>query len=426
MYQNTSPGRVRGLIGHVRADADPVALIGELNRTFAAFREKNDERLAEIERRGSEDVVASEQVDRINADLTTLQSALDNVNERLASALLANATNDGPSAEVLAHADQFQNFFRRGENHVQGDLNDLAVKAALQTQSDPDGGYVVPESMDGTIERVLGTVSALRRLARVMPIGHAVYKKLINKGGTSSGWVGETEGRPQTDPSQLAVLAFEAMELYAQPAATQALLEDASINIEQWLAEEVSIEFAEREGDAFINGDGSKKPRGLLSYAAVPNANHEWGKLGYIASGAAADFAASNPTDRLIDLTHSLKSGYRANGSFLMNDLTTARIRKFKDSEGNYLWQPSIQAGQPSLLLGYAHHSDDNMPDIGANALPIAFGDFQRGYLIVDRRGARVLRDPYTAKPYVLFYTTKRVGGGVQNFDAIKLLKMEE
>lgn len=425
MHNVMNQPRARGLVGVVRADSgNPTALIAELNRTFAEFREKNDQRLEAIEARGAEDVLDREQVDRINTALTEQQQAVDALNERLASAILQAGDGSAIDPAVAAHATAFETFFRRGENRIDGDLNEMAARAALQTQSDPDGGYVVPEQTETTIERVLGTISAMRSLARVIPISHSVYKKLVNQGGTSSGWVGETDGRPQTDPSKLSVLAFEAMELYAQPAATQTLLDDGVINIEQWLADEVAIEFAEQEGAAFINGDGNKKPRGLLSYDTVQNDDYKWGKLGFVASGDAAGFAASDPADALINLVHSLKAGYRANASFLMNDLTTAAVRKFKNAEGEYIWQPSIQVGTPSQLLGYAHHSDDNMPDIAANALPIAFGDFKRGYLIVDRRGATVLRDPYTAKPYVLFYTTKRVGGGVQNFEAIKLMKM--
>jgi HK97 family phage major capsid protein len=213
------------------------------------------------------------------------------------------------------------------------------------------------------------------------------------------------------------------MELYAMPAASQTLLDDAVVDVEQWLADEVQGEFAAQETNAFVNGDGVSRPRGFLSYTNVAEAVRTGSEIGYLATGAAGAFAAANPADTLLDLIYAPKQAFRANGRFVMNRKTLSMVRKFKDADGNYLWQPALAAGAPSTLFGYPVTEAEDMPDIGANAYPIAFGDFARGYLIVDRQGVRILRDPYSAKPYVLFYTTKRVGGGVQNFDAIKLLK---
>jgi HK97 family phage major capsid protein len=219
-------------------------------------------------------------------------------------------------------------------------------------------------------------------------------------------------------------MEFPAEKMFAEPWATNDMLEDAIVSIESWLSDEVSITFTELEATAFISGDGIKKPRGLLSYSAVANANYAWGKLGYVPSGAAANFASSNPSDALITQVHALKRKYRGNASWLMNDLTLASIRKFKDGQNNYLWQPGLQAGVADRLLGYPVEIDDNMPDVGADALPIAFGDFRRAYLIVDRRGIALIRDNVTKKGYTKFHTTKRVGGGVQNFEAVKLMKI--
>lgn len=207
------------------------------------------------------------------------------------------------------------------------------------------------------------------------------------------------------------------------PAATSTLLDDSAVNIDQWIAEEVQTAFAEQEGAAFVNGDGVKKPRGFLSYSTVENDAWTWGNVGYIATGTAGAFPASDPSDVLLDLVYSVKSGYRANANFVMNRQTQSQIRKFKDADGNYLWQPSLVAGEAPRLMNVPIAEAEDMPDVAADSFAIAYGDFQRGYLIVDRLGVRVLRDPYSAKPYVLFYTTKRVGGGVQNFEAIKLLK---
>lgn len=403
----------------VRADAsDAKAILAALQTDFQAFKDANDAAL-----KGKADVVALEKVDRINASITDLQAALDDHSRRLAAmalnpaAAISGARPDTP--ETREYSTAFNTFFRTG--HGENDLKALSIKAALTTQSDPDGGYVIAPEVETQIDRVLAKTSAMRGLARVRPIGTSTYKKLAGVGGTTSGWVGETDERPETETPKLSELEFPAMQLYANPSATQEMLDDTGFDIGTWLSDEIDIEFVEQEGAAFINGSGVKKPRGILQYDTVADASWSWGKLGYKASGDATDIASLDP---LIDLTYTLKQGFRQNASWLMNRFTAAKIRKLKDTTGQYLWQPSTQLGQPATLSGYAVADDDNMPDIGAGAFPIAFGDFLRGYVIVDRRGIRVLRDPYTKKGYVQFYTTKRVGGGVQHFQAIKLLKV--
>ena len=409
---------IRG-IQSVRADAsDPNAVLGELKQAWHDFKTENDRQLTEI-KKGINDPLQAAKIENINAALTEMQTNLNDLAIKAAGFEMAGGTK--VDKDVAAHAKAFNQWFRKG---TEAGLRDLEVAARLTTQSDPDGGFVVPSEMEAGIDRVLGTLSAMRSLATVRSIGAPTYKKLVNQGGSTSGWVGENSARPETGTSKLVGLEFPVMELYAQPAATQTMLDDASMSIENWLADEVSIEFAEQEGSAFVNGDGIAKPRGILGYDMVANSAYAWGKVGFIKTGAASDFATTAPADVLIDLIHSLKRGYRQNGAFLLNDLTLAEIRKFKDGQGNYLWQPSLQVGAPSTLLGYRAETDDNMPDVGAGAFPILFGDFKRAYLIVDRVGIRVLRDPFTSKPNVLFYTTKRVGGGIQNFEAIKALKV--
>jgi len=423
MTDMTKP-RIRGAV-RVRAEtSDANAIVTELNKAFAAFKTEHQEELKGINAKFA-DVVQTEKVERINAEIGKLQTALDETNAQLAAVRLGGAS-DGqlPSAEMREHAHAFNQFFRRG---TEEGLRELEMKAALRTDSDPDGGYVVPDQMEQTIDRVLGSVSAMRSIASVMSVSAASYKKLVNQGGAGAGWVGERQARPDTATPTLAELSFPAMEIYANPAATQTLLDDARVDIAAWLAEEVSTAFAEAEGAAFISGDGVNQPRGLLSYDTVANASQSWGKIGYTASGVAAALTDSthNGVDALIDLIYSIKQGYRQNARFLMNKSLQATVRKLKSkTEELYLWQSPVQAGQPATLLGYPITDDDNMPDVAAGAFPVAFGDFRRGYLIVDRFGVRVLRDPYTNKPYVHFYTTKRVGGGVQNFEAIKLLKI--
>jgi HK97 family phage major capsid protein len=293
----------------------------------------------------------------------------------------------------------------------------------MSVGSNPDGGYVVPVEIEQAIGERLTAISPIRSIAGQRTISGNLYKKPFMTSGPTVGWVGETDARPQTTSPVLDSLSFPAMELYAMPAATQTLLEDAQVNLDQWLASEVEQAFAVQEGAAFVNGDGSNKPKGFLQYTTIANGSWIWGDIGYVATGAAGAFPASNPSDVLIDLIYALKAGYRQNAAFVMNRKTQSAIRKFKDSQGDYLWQPPAVAGSRATLMTFPVVEAEDMPDAAANSLSIAFGDFGRGYLVVDRAGVSVLRDPFTAKPYVLFYTTKRVGGGVQDFDAIKLLK---
>ena len=385
---------------------------------FEDFKQANDERLGEIERKMSADPLTDDKVDRIDRALDRQKKMVDELALSLSRPEMGGegVTLDPARRE---HKQAFHAYVRQGET---GELRALEGKA-LSAQSDPDGGYLVPAETERMIERIVSEASPIRAIAGVRQIGSASYKKPFTTGGPQTGWVGETDARPQSAAPQLAELEFPAMELYAMPAATSTLLDDAAVNIDQWLAEEVQTAFAEQEGKAFVTGDGVKKPRGLMSYDTVDDAAWEWGKLGTVSTGNAGAFPASNPADKLIDLIYAVKAGYRANGRFVMNRATQSVIRKFKDVDGNYLWQPSLAAGAPPTLLNYPVTEAEDMPDVAEDATAIAFGDFKRGYLIVDRLGVRVLRDPYSAKPYVLFYTTKRVGGGVQNFEAIKLMK---
>lgn len=423
----------RGIIGSVRAEAQPktdttdvTKLIDGVQRAFNEFKDVHTRELAEI-KNGQKDVVTTEKLERINADLGAMQKTIDELNAALKLGAGSGAANDnGPTREQLDHAKAFEKFFRKG---MENGLKDLEVKAGLTSSVDPDGGYLVPTQMEATIDRVLTRVSAMRSLASRLTISTDTYEKLVNVGGAGYTWVGETEAPGETTTPVLKQLLFSIMTLAAEPHATQQVLDDAAVNLEQWLAGEVAISFADGEGDAFINGSGNKKPRGILQYTNVANASYAWGSVGYIKTGHASAFitptSSASPADCLIDLVYALKQGYRSNATWLMNDLIAASVRKFKNADGDFIWQPSLQAGQPATILGYGMATDDNMPNLGANAFPIAFADFQRAYLILDRLGIRVLRDPYTRKPYIKFYTTKRVGGGIQNFEAIKLLKCE-
>jgi len=346
---------------------------------------------------------------------------LEELNRRIAAASINPGEGDAVSAEDRAHTESIVNYMRTGQE----------PQMVASVDSDPDGGYTVGHTMEAGIDRVVGTFGAMRQIATVRSIGSNFYRKLRGLGGATSGWVGEKTARPETNTPTLQQLDFPTHEIYANPMATQTLLDDGEVDIAAWLADEVGIEFAEEEGSAFVDGDGDNKPRGLIGgYTPVVNASFDNAnpRLGYIVTGVSGAFGdggspESSGGDELLDLVYALNRKFRQNGSFLMNDLTLSEVRKLKDADGNYIWQPSLQAGQPSQLLGYGVNVDDYMDDIAADSFSIAFGDFRKAYLIVDRVGVRVLRDPYTNKPYVGFYTTKRVGGGIQDFEAAKLLK---
>ncbi len=398
---------------------DVAAAVDDLHRAFAAFRETNDTRLNELETRLSTDVVTEEKLARIDHALDETKARLDRVAVEKGRPRLGREEKHIDSIFAREHKAAFHGYMRSGESVGLKALEEKALSAG----SGPDGGYLVPLPAEREILRRMASISPIRSIASVREISTANFRKAFSVSGPAAGWVAETDPRPQSANQQLADMNFPAMELYAMPAATQALLDDAAVDVEQWIAEEIDTVFAEQEGAAFVNGDGVNKPTGFLNYTKVANDAWAWGSIGYVPTGVAGDFAASNPSDDLVDLVYSARAGYRQNGSFVLNRKTQAAVRKLKTAGGDYIWAPPSGPGQRASLMNFPVIESENMPDIAADAPAIAFGDFRRGYLVVDRTGIRILRDPYSAKPYVLFYTTKRVGGGVQDFDAIKLLK---
>jgi HK97 family phage major capsid protein len=383
------------------------ALFGDFVTAFEEFKRSNDTRLSELERRGSTDVVTEEKVTRLNQALDNAKAAIDRASLERARPRLEGGRPDAGDE----YKDAFAAYVKRGE------------EKALSVGSNPDGGYVVPVETDREITSLMTAISPIRSIASVRQVSTAIYKKPVAITGPTTGWVAETADRTATDAQTIAALSFPTAELYAMPAATAQFLDDAAVDVGQWIADEVNAAFAQQEGTAFVTGDGTNKPKGFLSETTVAEASWQWGKLGYVVSGVSGDLPSSDASDVLIDLVYALKAGYRQNASFVMNRKTQGLLRKLKDDSGNYLWQPAATADGKATLMGFPLVEAEDMPNVGANSLSIAFGDFKRGYLIVDRQGVNVLRDPYSAKPYVLFYTTKRVGGGVQNYDAIKLLK---
>ncbi|WP_420822348.1 phage major capsid protein [Sphingomonas aracearum] len=313
-------------------------------------------------------------------------------------------------------ASGFGGFLRSGQT--------LEVKAFTGASGDA-GGYAVPREVDAKIDATLKSISPIRSIASVVKVGSSGYRKLVTTGGTPSGWAAETAARPGTDTPVFAEIAPPSGELYANPSASQAMLDDAAFDVEAWLAGEIATEFARAEGAAFVNGSGAGRPRGFLGQpiSTAPDAARPFGTLQYLPSGAAGEFGGTSAGERLIDLVQSLRAPYRQGAVFVMNAGTVARLRKFKTNDGQFLWSPSLAAGQPATLLGYPVVEAEDMPDVGANSLSIAFGNFRAGYLIAEREETAILRDPYSNKPFVSFYATKRVGGCVSNSEAIKLMK---
>lgn len=417
MKDQTPPKTYETKAEQVGYDTEINSAFDQFMNAFDEFKQTNDTRLNELEQKASVDVLTEEKLNRLNQALEDNQNQLDSLLLKSSRPSLNGERNS--SLLETKHHSAFNNYMRKGDANK---LREIETKA-LSITSDPDGGYLVPDETEKAVMSSLKEVSPIRSIAGVRQVSGTVYKKPFSITGPGTGWVGETAARPETTSPTLAELSFPTMELYAMPAATSNLLDDSAVNIDEWIAEEVQSAFAEQETAAFVNGDGVNKPQGFLNYTSVDESSWSWGNIGYLATGVDGDFPASDPSDVLIDLIYTLKSAYRANSNWVLSRSTQAEIRKIKDADGNYIWQPANRPGEQPSLLGYPVTEVEDMPTIGSDSLSIAFGDFNRGYLIVDRLGLRVLRDPYSSKPYVLFYTTKRVGGGVQDFDAIKFLK---
>lgn len=356
---------------------------------------------------------AEQAIKVLRSDVDEVKARMDRVSRAAARpALTGISQNDTP--EVKSFID---GYLRRGS---ETELKSFSGLTPAQ------GGYAVPREIDAMIASQLRDISPIRRIAQVVQVGTAGYRKLIATGGVSSGWVSEGAARPETATPSFAEIAPPSGELYANPAASQAMLDDAAFDLESWLAAEIAFEFARAEGAAFVGGNGINQPLGFLGSAKslVSDATRPFGTMQYLASGNATGLNA-NPESKMIDMMHSLRAGYRQGASWVMNSATLAVIRKLKTSDGAFLWQPGLIEGQPDRLLGYPIVEAENMPDIAANAFPIAFGNFKQGYLIAERSATQILRDPFTNKPFVHFYATKRIGGQVLDSAAIKLLKIE-
>ncbi len=329
--------------------------------------------------------------------------------------LAANADLDAP------HKKAFEAYLRSGDDDGLRGL-DLEGKA-MSTAVAADGGYLVDPETASIIAGTLQGAGSLRRVANVVNVESTAYDVLIDEGNLGSGWADETTATAETATPTIDRISIPLHELAAMPKISQRLLDDSAFDIETWMAGRIADKFAQAEAAAFISGDGINKPTGILTHPTVADATWSWGNIGYVITGTSGDFDATNPGDAIVDLVYALGARYRANGAFVMNSKTAGAVRKLKDSNGRFLWSDGLAAGEPSRLMGYPVVIAEDMPDIAADSMSIAFGDFAAGYTIAERPDTRILRDPFSAKPNVLFYATKRVGGDVSDFGAIKLLK---
>jgi len=388
----------------------------EMGSAFEAFKKTNDQRLDEIKKNGVASAATEEKLAKTEAHIASLETKIGEMN----AALARQAVNEDPEKVQKEEMKKYKSAlfdYMRKNKEMPRDLKEMASKA-MSVDSEEDGGFLVTPEMSNEITKKIYESSPIRQLASVQTITSDSFDILHDLGEVSSGWVGEIASRPGTNTPQIQKENVPVHELYAFPFATQKLLDDAGVNLEAWLAEKCQEKFSRDEATAFVNGNGVAKPKGILAYGSGDDFGLVQRQL----------TAANNAmvSDDLINVQSLLKEGYQLNASWLINRLLIATIRKFKDvTSGQYIWQPGLTAGSPNQLLGKPVYMAADLPSsVTATTDTIIYGDIKAGYQIVDRIGIRILRDAYTAKPYVGFYTTKRVGGAVKNFEAIKVLKI--
>jgi HK97 family phage major capsid protein len=432
--------------------------VGDLGKGFEEFKSANDQRIKEVEKKGSADVVLGTKIKKIGDDLdklveakTALEKKLDaekkereelelrlsrpgangkdadvavkelkSFNDTLAAFNAEKSRKFTPLDEkgMADYRSNFTKFLRSGDKGIDIDTKTMSVG------SDPDGGYFVTPDMTGRIATKQFETSPMREVASSQTIGTDALEGIEDTDQAGAGYADEHATSGDTTTPQFGKWRIPVFWIDTEPKVTQQLLDDANVNVENMLADKIADKFSRFENNEFVTGSAGKI-RGFLSYTNTSDSGSgvTWGQIGYVASGAAGAFATTNPVDKFFDLVGRLKNAYLNNARWTMKRLTITSVRQFKDGNGNYIWQPSLTAGQPEVLLGYPITRMEDMTTVAANSYSIAFGDFRAAYQIVDRVGIRVLRDPFTAKPYVKFYTTKRTGGGVVNFEAIKLMK---
>lgn len=323
--------------------------------------------------------------------------------------------------QALPHQKAFAAYIRRGDEDGLKSL-DLEAKG-LNTAVSAEGGYLVDPRTAEQIETVLRSGASIRALSCVVQVEAGTYDVLVDHEDIGAGWLDETSAVAETSAPVIDRISIQLHELSASPKASQRLLDDSAFDVEAWLAERIADRFLRAESAAFVSGDGVNKPKGFLTKPMVANASWSWGSIGYTVTGTSGAFDANDPADALVDLIYSLGAQYRANAAFVMNSKTAGEVRKIKDGQGRFIWTEGMSARAPALLMGYPVAVVEEMPDIAPDSFAIAFGDFGHGYTVAERPDIRMLRDPYSAKPHVMFYATKRVGGDVTDYAAIKVLK---
>lgn len=381
----------------------------ELGRVVQEFKTAHEKEIAEIKKNGHAANETIEKVSKLNDEITRLENEVKSVQV----AMQRSAKGEEQATEKkTAHSKLLDGYLRKGRTPSAEEFK------AMSVDSDEDGGFLVSPEMSNEIVKQVYESSPMRELSSVITISSDSFKILQDLSEAGAGWVGEIESRSETSTPSFKEIMIPVHELQAMPKATQKLLDDASIDIESYLAGQVAEKFKRSENTAFVSGNGVNKPKGILSYTAGTS----FGEIEQVTTAGSLAIAA----DDMMEICYKLKGAYKPNAKWLMKRETVKVLRKLKGSDGQYLWAPGVNGLAPSMFLGHEIFEADDMQAQGvANNLAIAFGDFKQGYQIVDRMGIRVIRDIYTAKPHVLFYTTKRVGGGVKNFEAIKLLKVK-
>ena len=392
-----------------------------LNKAWDEFKATNADRI-KAEAKGVFDGLIEEKLVKLNDEISAQEKKMAALDAALAAKPKFTAAEQKDADREIA-IKAATAFVRGGIAGLEGHSQD-EVKA-LRTNVGADGGFTIPQLIDPVMGAKLVDISPIRALAEVVTVSTPNWSKLVSIKGTTSGWVSETGSRTETTSPQFASVQPPLGTIYAAPQATQNMLDDATFDVESWLDGEIGEEFARAEGAAFVSGSGVNQPLGFTSGTPVSTADatRSFGTVQYIASGQSAAMPSAGTT--LMDVVSALKAGYRPNAAWMSTKKALLAVRKYNGTDSISFWEPSMQAGTPSMLLGYPVYEAEDLGDSAtANAFPMAFGNFRRGYLITDRVGTTLIRDNLTNKPYVIFYATKRVGGTVQNSEAIKLLKI--
>jgi HK97 family phage major capsid protein len=381
--------------------------LSELHEAFGEFKKQNDSRIKEIETKGAASSDRTAKVDELNETIAKLDGEIKSIQTAMNRS--GGFDGGGNDEKEKKQSEAIQKYLRKGV--------EMPELKSMSVDSDEDGGFLVTPQMSNEIVKKVFETSPMRQLSSVQTISTDALEILEDLEEVAAGWVGETQSRPETATAKLKKIVIATHEIYAQPKATQKLLDDAAVNVEGWLTEKVADKFMRSENTAFVVGDGVAKPKGVLAY----DAGTGFGQIEQVETAGSLAITG----DDLIELSYALKEAYKNGSSWLAKRSVVKEFRKLKDTQGRYLWEPGLNGATQSTLLGFPIYEADDMQAKAANSLSVAFGNFKAGYQIVDRIGIRVIRDIYTAKPHVLFYTTKRVGGGVKNFEAIKLLKVK-